>query len=100
MILNALAWRHATAAFAGLRDGANAIELATEACEQTRWKSAEYIDTLAAAYAETGNFEGAVQFERRALALEAFPFEHKLLENHLSLFLRHLPCREYFEGQL
>ena len=41
-----------------LRDGKRAIELAKQACEVTEYKQAHILSTLAASYAESGDFEG------------------------------------------
>ena len=38
--------------------------MATRACELSQWRDPEFIDTLAAAYAETGNFDEAVRYSR------------------------------------
>ena len=38
------------------RDGKKAVEAATRACELTQWKKPDFLDTLAAAYAEAGDF--------------------------------------------
>ena len=46
----------ATSPDAKLRNGRRAIELATRACELTKYKAAYILSTLAAAYAETGDF--------------------------------------------
>ena len=53
-----------------VRNGENAIQAATKACELTEWKNASYVSTLAAAYAETGDFASAVKWENRAIELE------------------------------
>jgi tetratricopeptide (TPR) repeat protein len=54
---------------ANLRDGKAAVEFATKACELTEWKSAYYLDTLAAALAEAGDFNSAVRRQTEAIAL-------------------------------
>ena len=63
----ALAWTLATCSEAKLRDGAKAVASATRACELTRWKSPRPLATLAASFAETGDFGGAVQMQRKAI---------------------------------
>jgi tetratricopeptide (TPR) repeat protein len=54
---------------AGQRDGATAVDLARQVCEATNSRRPEYLDTLAAALAETGRFGDAVATARRALEL-------------------------------
>jgi tetratricopeptide (TPR) repeat protein len=61
------AWTLATCSEANLRDGAKAVESATRACELTQWKSPRPLATLAAAFAEKGDFGGAVQMQRKAI---------------------------------
>jgi tetratricopeptide (TPR) repeat protein len=68
---NQLAWLLATGP-GGIRNGARAVTHATQACELSGWKTPTYIDTLAAAHAEIGDFDRALEFEQRALASPAF----------------------------
>lgn len=67
---NNLAWIMATGPDPTVRDGPEAVRYATRACELAQWKDPGHLDTLAAAYAEAGNFERAVQVIRRAIELE------------------------------
>ena len=70
-VLNNLAWLFATSPDNDLRDAAQAVELATKACEETEWKAAHIISTLAAGYAESGDFEKACEFSKKALDVDA-----------------------------
>jgi tetratricopeptide (TPR) repeat protein len=49
------------------RDGKQAILWASRACEIAEWKQPGYIETLAAAYAETGDFDRAVALQTKAI---------------------------------
>ena len=70
-VLNNLAWLFATSPDDDLRDATQAIELATKACEETEWKAAHIISTLAAGYAESGDFKKACKFSQKALDADA-----------------------------
>jgi len=65
-ITNRLAWLLATSPSVEQRNGAEALELAARVCQATNYRHPESLDTLAAAYAETGRFEKAVETARRA----------------------------------
>ncbi len=64
-----LAWLRAACPTAEFRDGAKAIENATKACELTDWKDNRYVGTLAAVYAEVGDFATAVKWQKKATDL-------------------------------
>jgi tetratricopeptide (TPR) repeat protein len=63
-----LAWLFASCPEAKFRDGVAAVEQATKACESTGWKNPALFETLAAAYAESGNFAQAVRWQTEAIA--------------------------------
>jgi tetratricopeptide (TPR) repeat protein len=65
--LNNLAWVLATSPDDSLRDGKRAVELAKTACEATEYKQAHILSTLAAGYAETGDFDTAVNWSQKAV---------------------------------
>ena len=88
------AWIAATCPDASLRDGKKAVELAIEACELTRWKEAYCLETLAAAYAETGDFASAVKWQTKAIELEADPKEKSEYQTRLKLYQEKKPFRE------
>jgi len=66
---NNAAWIMATSQNRTLRDGKRAVELATEACEFSGFNNHSLLGTLAAAYAETGDFAKAMYYSERAAEL-------------------------------
>jgi tetratricopeptide (TPR) repeat protein len=58
--LNELAWIRATDPDPGNRSGTEAVQLAKRACELTQNQQPAFLTTLAAACAETGQFEEAI----------------------------------------
>ncbi len=65
---NQTAWDLATSPSPEKRDGSKAVKLAERACELSGWDDAKRLDTLAAAYAETGDFSSAVRWQEAAMA--------------------------------
>jgi tetratricopeptide (TPR) repeat protein len=59
-----------------VRDGKQALALATRACELQRWEEPEGIAALAAAHAEVMDFDRACEFQERALSFPAYEKEH------------------------
>ncbi len=64
-----LAWLLATHPDEQLRNGVEAVELARRVCTQTEYGVPTAIDVLAAAYAETGDFDRAARLAEQALEL-------------------------------
>jgi len=90
--LNNLAWLLATCPDASIRDGTNAVALAGRACELTQFKKTVFVGTLAAAYAEAGQFEAAVITAKKACDNATANGETDLLQSNqrlLSLYQNH-----------
>jgi serine/threonine-protein kinase len=80
---------------ADVRNGKRAIELAKNACEQTKWTNGEALDALAAAYAENGQFDNAVKYEKRAIGKASNSSQEILRKHKLALFEQNSPYRCY-----
>jgi tetratricopeptide (TPR) repeat protein len=94
--LNDLAWLLSTSPEDSIRNGARAVELATQACALARDRNADYLDTLAAALAEQGDFAGAVAKAEAAIALA--PDEAKgSIQQRLAQYQQQQPYREPLE---
>ena len=92
---NLLAWLLATCPDDKYRDGKKAVESAIRACELTNWTAAGIIDTLAAAYAEVGDFDNAVKYQKQAS--EDPEYQERYLEGgrmRLELYKERKPYRE------
>ena len=91
---NDYAWLLATSHSEELRNGPLSLEHALRAVEKNR--TAAYLDTLAAAHAELGQFAEAIQFQEQALSLVS---EQQIelaqeLRKHLDTYLEAKPWRE------
>ncbi|MFL6543180.1 MAG: hypothetical protein ACJ8I9_08435 [Chthoniobacterales bacterium] len=94
LLLDNFAWFRATCPDPTFRNGADAVRFATEACELAHWKDSAFIDTLAAAQAESGNFAAAAATEQRALnEKDAERIERAAAQKRLQLYSRNQPYR-------
>lgn len=90
---NNRAWLRATAAKSEFRDGKQAVADATKACVATEWKLPNYVGTLAASYAEAGDFDKAVEWQTKAVEL-AKRSEKADYRMRLDLYCSRKPYRE------
>jgi tetratricopeptide (TPR) repeat protein len=93
---NSLAWLLAACPEDRIRDGRKAEDYARKACELTEWKNAVYIDTLAVACAEAGDFSEAVKWENKYLEFSPPKEAADSARRRLSLFALKKP---YHEGK-
>ena len=92
--LSKLAWLLATGPD-GIRNGKQAVEFATKACELAEWKNANHIDALAAAHAEDGDFDKALEYLKKAQAIPGAEEQYgPELRERLSLYARKQPYRD------
>lgn len=70
LTLSQRAWIRASCPDGSFRDGQRSLQDAQKACTLSKWENDDYVDTLAAAYAERGDFDSAVRYEEQAIALK------------------------------
>ena len=95
--LNNLAWLFATGSNASLRNGARAIQIAQQADQLSSGKNALVLRTLAAAYAEAGQFGKAIESAQAAMQLGRSQGDDSLtseLQQEIALYELGLPYRE------
>lgn len=88
---NELAWFLATCPEAKFRDGKLARAEATRVCEATGYQHEEFLDTLAAACAESGDFAAALKWVKKAAELDP---QNEDFATHTKLFQASKPLRE------
>jgi len=93
-VLSDCAWFYSTCPNTSFRNSQQAIKDAKAACSIMLWKDKNMIDTLAAAYAEVGDFNSAVQYAQQALAIKDISAtDSKRIQRHLESFQQHKPIR-------
>ena len=96
-MLDELAWLLATYPDSKSRDGTEAVRLAEHACDLTERRIPALLDTLAAAYAETGDFPRATSAAEEALNRARSSGDNdavKLSESILGSLRENLPYRQ------
>jgi tetratricopeptide (TPR) repeat protein len=78
--LNNLAWMLATHEKKEIRNGPEAVRLATRACELTGYQNPRVLGTLDAAYAEAGRFAEAIDTARKGSELAVAAGENELAD--------------------
>lgn len=91
LAVNDLAWFRSTCPDAKFRDGKEALAEATRVCEATQFKHEEFLSTLAAACAETGDFKSALKWATKAAEIDP---DNEEFAEHVKLFKAKKPLRE------
>lgn len=93
-VLNSLAWILATTTNSKLRDGRRAVDLAQQALRMQP-NSLATMDTLAAAYAESGRFTEAAAWQQRVVdgAAQVLELDSEGYAMRLQTYLKHQPYR-------
>jgi TPR repeat protein len=94
-VFNDFAWFLATCPDDSQRNGKQAVEYATKACALTEWKLANFIGTLAAAYAEIGDFNAAIKYQKQAMGIPDTDYpDRQQMERSIELYGHQKPYRE------
>ena len=91
---NNLAWLQATCPNARFRDGRKAVENASRAYELSGGLSAAAIDTLAVAYAESGNFQKAKEWQAKVIEMATNQTEKERCRSRLRLYQQGKPYHQ------
>ena len=83
VVMNNVAWQLATHPDPAIRNGKVAVEWAEKSVKETKGRQATYYDTLAAAYAEVGRFQEALQAVATGLGLATKAGEKALIPGFL-----------------
>ena len=100
-----LAYCLATCPDASFRNGKEALEMGHKGCDLNQTDGTDCTTALAAAYAETGNFDDAIRYQKESLdrvldrirndrGWDVSDEDIKKMKDHLALFEQHKPYRE------
>jgi hypothetical protein len=90
VVLNNLAWILATTKERQLRDGWEAVRLASQAVDLTDRREPVLIGTLAAAYAEEGHFDEAIVYAQLARCLALLTDQQEVAARNAQLLNAYL----------
>jgi protein O-mannosyl-transferase len=99
VVLNDLAWLLATDSRSEIRHGKEAVELADRAAALTRGQEPVILGTLAAAYAESGDFNKAVLAGQKAYDLAVAQGQKSLAETNLQLVALYRDHKPFHQPQ-
>ena len=100
-VLNNLSWVLSTSPEDSVRNGKRALETGLKACELTDYKKSHILSTLAAAYAELGQFDKAIEWSTKSVELGAKEENEQLdqLKEELKNYQENKPWREKKETE-
>ncbi len=94
-VLNNFAWVLATSTDDKVRNADRSIELGTKGCELTKYERPHILSTLAAGYAEKGDWENAVKWSTKAVEVGSKdPEVGEQLKKELDSYKEKKPWRE------
>ena len=97
-----LSWIRSTHEDEKYRNGKEAVNLAEKLCKLTQYRQPLALDALAAAYAETGNFNAAVVTAEKAHKIALMQGSRSLaqgLEQRFKLYQKKMPYHQAFSGK-
>jgi tetratricopeptide (TPR) repeat protein len=97
--LNSVAWELATNPDASVRNGKESLSIAKRTCHLSNWSDWQFVDTLAAAYAETGDFQNAIKYQQMVTNMQrsAGVQERFGLVKRLQVYEKGQPFRDVIE---
>ncbi|ADB16881.1 TPR repeat-containing protein [Pirellula staleyi DSM 6068] len=98
-VLNNLAWVMATSKDDSVRNSKRSIELGMKACELTKFEKAHILSTLAAGYAEAGDWENAIKWSTKAVEAGDGDEVKDQLKEELEFYKQKKPWREMQETE-
>ncbi|MFM9065470.1 MAG: hypothetical protein ACKOOI_20910 [Pirellula sp.] len=99
--MNNLSWVLSTSPEDSVRNGDRALETGLQACELTEYKKSHILSTLAAAYAELGQFDKAIEWSTKAVELGTKEEAEQIqqLKEELKSYQEKKPWREKKETE-